>query len=83
MAQRKILNQFRTAQSLSAMKNISSKKATDKLIFALDAKSYEEALSWVELLSGHVGMFKVGKELFTAVGPKIIQIIKKNLSGCF
>jgi len=60
------------------MKNISNKTAIDKLIFALDADNYEEALSWVELLSGHVGMFKVGKELFTAVGPKIIESIKKR-----
>ncbi len=60
------------------MKNISNKEAIDKLIFALDADSYEEALSWVELLSGHVGMFKVGKELFTAVGPKIIESIKRR-----
>jgi len=60
------------------MKNISNKAAIDKLIFALDADNYEEALSWVELLSGHVGMFKVGKELFTAVGPKIIESIKKR-----
>jgi orotidine-5'-phosphate decarboxylase len=60
------------------MKNISNKAACDKLIFALDADNYEDALSWVELLSGHVGMFKVGKELFTAVGPKIIESIKKR-----
>jgi len=60
------------------MKNISNKTAINKLIFALDAGSYEEALSWVELLSGHVGMFKVGKELFTAVGPKIIESIKQK-----
>jgi orotidine-5'-phosphate decarboxylase len=60
------------------MKNISNKTANDKLIFALDADNYEEALSWVELLSGYVGMFKVGKELFTAVGPKIIESIKKR-----
>ena len=60
------------------MKNISNKAASDKLIFALDADNYEEALSWVELLSGHVGMFKVGKELFTAVGPKIIESIKQK-----
>ena len=65
------------------MKNISSKQASDKLIFALDAKSYEEASSWVELLSGHVGMFKVGKELFTAVGPKIIRSIKKRSQKVF
>jgi len=60
------------------MKNISNKTAGDKLIFALDANNYEEALSWVTLLSDHVGMFKVGKELFTAVGPKIIESIKKR-----
>ena len=53
------------------MKNISSNQPADKLIFALDAAGYEEALSWIELLSGHVGMFKVGKELFTSVGPTI------------
>ena len=60
------------------MTNISSKQTSDKLIFALDAAGIEEALSWIELLSGHVGMFKVGKELFTAVGPKIIESIKQN-----
>jgi len=65
------------------MKNISSKEAGDKLIFALDASNYEEALSWVELLSGHVGMFKVGKELFTAVGPKIVQNIKERSQKVF
>jgi orotidine-5'-phosphate decarboxylase len=60
------------------MKNISNKQAVDKLIFALDAASLDEALSWIELLSGHVGMFKVGKELFTAVGPKIVDCIKRR-----
>ncbi|PKN83229.1 MAG: orotidine-5'-phosphate decarboxylase, partial [Deltaproteobacteria bacterium HGW-Deltaproteobacteria-1] len=43
------------------------------MIFALDAAGYKEALSWIDLLSGHVGMFKVGKELFTSVGPKIVE----------
>jgi orotidine-5'-phosphate decarboxylase len=65
------------------MKNISSNRASDKLIFALDAKSYEEALSWIDILSGHVGMFKVGKELFTAVGPKIVQSIKERSQKVF
>ncbi len=65
------------------MKNISSREPADKLIFALDASGYEEALSWIELLSGHVGMFKVGKELFTAVGPKIVESIKQRGSRVF
>ena len=65
------------------MKNISSSEPVDKLIFALDAAGHEEALSWIELLSGHVGMFKVGKELFTSVGPKIIESIKQKAVGYF
>lgn len=65
------------------MKNISNNQASDKLIFALDANCYEDALSWVELLAGHVGMFKVGKELFTAVGPKIIEAIKARSQKVF
>ncbi len=65
------------------MKNISSNEPVGKLIFALDAAGFEEALSWIELLSGHVGMFKVGKELFTAVGPQIVESIKKKHGRVF
>ena len=60
------------------MMNTSSNKASDRLIFALDVEGYDQALHWIELLSGHVGMFKVGKELFTAVGPKIIEALKER-----
>ena len=60
------------------MKITLSKKASERLIFALDVHSYDEALSWIGLLSGQVGMFKVGKELFSAVGPKIIKAIKQK-----
>lgn len=65
------------------MKNTSNSKAVDKLIFALDAGDYDEALKWIDLLSGHVGMFKVGKELYTAVGPKIIDHIKRKNQRVF
>jgi len=58
------------------MKNISNNQAQDKLIFALDAASLDEASSWIDLLAGHVGMFKIGKELFTSVGPQIVDYIK-------
>jgi orotidine-5'-phosphate decarboxylase len=60
------------------MKNISNSQPSDKLIFALDASGLAEALSWIERLSGQVGMFKVGKELFTSVGPKIVESIKQR-----
>ncbi len=65
------------------MKNTSNSKPGDKLIFALDAADYEDAQSWIDLLSGHVGMFKVGKELFTSVGPKIVESIKQRGARVF
>jgi orotidine-5'-phosphate decarboxylase len=60
------------------MKNISSNRPQDRLIFALDAPGVEEALSWVDRLSGSVGMFKVGKELFTSAGPAIVERIRQK-----
>lgn len=50
----------------------------DRLIFALDVASIQEARKWVRLLNGYVGVFKVGKELFTACGPKVIDTIHKS-----
>ncbi len=47
----------------------------ERLIFALDVSSLEEVKKWVRLLKGYVGVFKVGKELFTACGPKVIDTI--------
>src|SRR3990170_1015835 len=52
-------------------------KPKDRLIFALDVSSLEEVKKWVRLLKGQVGIFKVGKELFTACGPKAIEVIHK------
>jgi len=47
----------------------------ERLIFALDVDSFEQAKSWVKLLHGEVGMFKVGKQLFTRCGPSVVQMI--------
>jgi orotidine-5'-phosphate decarboxylase len=54
------------------------KKAKDHLIFPLDVSSYDEAMQYVELLREHVGVFKVGLELFVRVGPKILSAIKER-----
>jgi orotidine-5'-phosphate decarboxylase len=43
--------------------------AKDKIIVALDFPSADAASRMAESLKGHVGMFKVGKEVFTAEGP--------------
>ena len=53
-------------------------KPKDRLIFALDVPSLKEVKKWVRLLKGYVGVFKVGKELFTACGPKVIDIIHQS-----
>ncbi|MEZ4598405.1 MAG: orotidine-5'-phosphate decarboxylase [Syntrophotaleaceae bacterium] len=50
--------------------------ARERLIFALDVDSPEEAREWVRLLSGKVGLFKVGKQLFTRCGPEVVRMIR-------
>lgn len=54
------------------------------LIFPLDVSTYDEAIRHVDLLKDHVGIFKVGLELFVGVGPKILEAIRdKSEAGIF
>ena len=55
----------------------------DRIIFALDVEHFSEAQQWVNLLKDHVGMFKVGKQLFTHAGPKVIDMIRKRSQNIF
>jgi len=57
--------------------------AHDRIIFALDVGDMDSARRWVETLRGHVGWFKVGLELFTAVGPEIVRLLKDSGIRCF
>lgn len=50
-------------------------KIRNPIVVALDVDTDDEALSLVESLRGSVGMFKVGKQLFTAAGPDIVRRI--------
>jgi orotidine-5'-phosphate decarboxylase len=53
--------------------------AKDKLIVALDVPTIAEANTLVEELKDVVGMFKVGSQLFTSVGPSLVEsIIEKG-----
>ncbi|MBW2192539.1 MAG: orotidine-5'-phosphate decarboxylase [Deltaproteobacteria bacterium] len=54
------------------------KRGKDYIIFPLDVPSLNEAKKVVELLSGDVGLFKVGLELFIQSGPEIIGFIKDS-----
>lgn len=54
------------------------KAPKDYIIFPLDLPDYEQALSAVDRLRDHVGLFKVGLELFIAEGPKILEAIRSR-----
>jgi orotidine-5'-phosphate decarboxylase len=47
-----------------------------KLIVALDVPNKEAALQAVDRLSGHVGYFKLGLEIFTREGPRLVEDIR-------
>ena len=46
-----------------------------KLIVALDVESYQQATALVRGLADVVDVFKVGSQLFTRVGPKVVEFI--------
>ena len=52
--------------------------AKERLIFALDVDSFDEAQRWVKLLHDKVGIFKVGKQLFTKCGPAVVKMIQEE-----
>ncbi len=50
-----------------------------RLIVALDLPDADSALALAGRLQGHVGMIKVGLELFTAAGPDIVRRLRAEL----
>ncbi len=50
----------------------------DRLVVALDVPSAGEALALARVLTGRVGMLKVGLELFCAEGPQLVR----DLQAC-
>ena len=49
-----------------------------KIILALDVDSFEKARNLINLLYPKVRIFKIGSQLFTGCGPKIIEFIHKK-----
>jgi orotidine-5'-phosphate decarboxylase len=47
--------------------------AKERLIVALDLPTAEQARELVRSLTGTVGMFKIGHQLFTAAGPELVR----------
>jgi orotidine-5'-phosphate decarboxylase len=50
----------------------------DRIIFALDVPGVAEAASFAALLKDHVGMFKIGLELFVACGPEVVKAVRER-----
>ena len=49
----------------------------ERLIVALDVGDLGEVKELVKLLASEVGMFKVGKQLFTHAGPQAVRLIQE------
>jgi orotidine-5'-phosphate decarboxylase len=49
--------------------------ARERLIVALDVPSAEAGLRLADRLEGHVGMFKIGLEIFSAEGPVLVRFL--------
>lgn len=53
-------------------------EARKKIIFALDVNGVSEIDRYAEMLSDKVGMFKVGKELFTSCGLEAVKAVQRQ-----
>jgi len=54
-----------------------------KLIVALDVDTFQEAAALIQVTRDVVDVFKVGSQLFTRVGPRIIEFLREQDKECF
>ena len=58
-------------------------REANPIILALDVGSWAEAQRFVEELRESVWGFKIGKELFTWMGPKVVEMVQEGGSRVF
>jgi orotidine-5'-phosphate decarboxylase len=63
----------RHSDLLLIVKGTTMKKGKDFIIFPLDVPTDEQARRLVSMLHPHVGMFKIGLELFIRSGPALVR----------
>ncbi len=63
--------------------DVDAMNARDRLIFALDVHSRHDAEDLAKRLVGHVGLFKIGLELFVSEGPAVVRAITALGGGVF
>ena len=49
----------------------------ERLIVALDVSDLGTVRSWVQRIAPEIGMFKVGKQLFTHAGPQAVRLVQE------
>ena len=59
------------------------RSARDRLVFPLDGSDLDEAARWIDRLAPHVGVMKVGLELFVAAGPAAVKRVEQSGAACF
>ncbi|MDT8419102.1 MAG: orotidine-5'-phosphate decarboxylase [Desulfuromonadales bacterium] len=57
--------------------------AKKRIIFALDVDDFAQAQKWVEQLHEKVGLFKIGKQLFTRCGPEVVRMVRQRGGDVF
>jgi orotidine-5'-phosphate decarboxylase len=58
-------------------------QARDRLILAVDTSSIDEARHYLDELHEHVGVFKIGLQLFTRYGPEILTLFQSANARIF
>lgn len=54
-----------------------NEQVRERLIFALDVDDFAVAENWVRQLHDKVGVFKIGKQLFTRCGPDVVKMVRE------
>ncbi len=69
--------------AISLIKTKNSLSVKQRLVLALDVDDFRSAEKLVNLLKDYIGVFKVGSQLFTSEGTKIIDMINKAKARIF
>ena len=56
---------------------------TSRIALALDVSDLDTARRLIEQTREHIGVFKVGLELFTAIGPPAVEVVLNAGAKCF
>lgn len=62
---------------------MSPTRAHERIVFPLDVPDLAQARALIGALAGEVGVFKVGLELYTAVGPDAVRAVHDAGAACF